>query len=122
LITNRLKYVYGEAGFKYGIDLWVGSQAEKPLIGANIGPTLACIMGMTFSDVRNGDRFWWQNPGIFTADQQASLATIKLSKVICDNADNISTIKRNVFVSGGQPVRCSGLPSLNLSLWKDNTC
>ena len=122
LITNRLKYVYGEDGFKYGIDLWVGSQAERHLVGANIGPTLACIMGMTFSNVRNGDRFWWQNPGIFTADQRASLATIKFSKVICDNADNISTIKRNVFVAGGQPVRCSRLSSLDLTLWKDNTC
>jgi len=63
-------------------------------------------MGMTFSNLRNGDRFWWQNPGIFTADQRASLAKIRFSKVICNNADNIRTIKRNVFVAGGQPVRC----------------
>jgi len=121
-VRNRLRSVYGRDGFENGIDLWVGGLAEQHLEGANIGPTFACIMGMTFSDIRNGDRFWWQNPGIFTADQRASLATIKFSKVICDNADDIPTIKRNVFLPGGQPVSCSSLPSLNLSLWKDNTC
>ena len=121
-ITRQLKSVYGTNGFENGIDLLVGSQAEQHLEGANIGPTLSCIMGMTFSDLRNGDRFWWQNPGIFTAGQRASLATIKLSKIICDNADNIPTIKREAFLPGGQPVSCDSLPGLDLSLWKDATC
>ena len=57
-IASQLKSVYGDDGFKNGIDLWVGSQAEEHLQGANIGPTQACIMGITFSSIRNGDRFW----------------------------------------------------------------
>ena len=121
-ISRQLRSVYGKDGFENGIDLWVGSQAEQHLKDANIGPTLACIMGTTFSDLRNGDRFWWQNPDTFTADQRTSLAAIKFSKVICDNADNIPNIKPNVFVPGGEPVTCDSLPSLDLSLWRDDTC
>ena len=121
-IARQLKSVYGDDGFRNGIDLWVGSQVEEHLQGANIGPTQACIMGITFSSIRDGDRFWWQNPGVFTASQRASLATLKLSKLICDQADNIPMIKRNVFLPGGQPVSCASLPSLDLSLWRDSNC
>ena len=98
------------------------SQAEEHPEGGDIGPTLACIIAMSFSNIRNGDRFWWQNPGVFTTSQWASLAAIKLSKLICDNADNIPTIRHNVFLPGGQSVSSNNLPSLDLSLWKDNTC
>ena len=121
-IATQLKSVYGDDGFENGIDLFVGSLAEEHLEGANVGPTLACIMGMSFSSIRDGDRFWWQNPGVFTASQRASLGTLRLSKLICDHADNIPMIKRSVFLPGGQPVSCNSLPSLDLSLWKDNTC
>ena len=120
LLAAKLRHVYGKDGFENGMDLWVGGLAEKHLSGANLGPMYACLMAMTFSNLRNGDRFWWQNVNVFTDDQRASLATIRLSKIICDNADNIPMIKRNVFLPGGNPVSCDSLPSLDLSLWKDN--
>ena len=122
LLAVQLRSVYGRDGFENGMDLWAGGLAEQHLEGANLGPTYACLMAMTFSNVRNGDRLWWQNLDVFTDNQQASLATIRLSKIICDNADNIPTIKRNVFLPGGQQVACDNLPSLDLSLWKDNCC
>jgi len=70
LSTNlRLRNLYGAKGFADGIDLWVGGLAERRIQGSNLGPTFACIIGKTFADLRNGDRFYWENPGVFTDNQ-----------------------------------------------------
>ena len=44
-----LRQLYGERGFREGMDLWVGGLAEERLPGAQVGPTNACILGVTFS-------------------------------------------------------------------------
>jgi len=58
---------------------------------------------------------------VFTEDQLNSLRSVKLSKVICTNADNIDIIIPKVFETGQQRQYCRNLPSLDLSLWK-NEC
>jgi len=125
-LNNMLRQVYGAVGHRDGIDLWVGMLGEDHLEGAQIGPTTACLMAFTFRDIRSGDRFWWNNSftsgGPFTEEQRVSLSGTLLSKMICDNADDIPFIKHHAFLSGGDPVDCSSLPSLDLTLWKDDSC
>ena len=116
---RRLQYLYGNSGFRTGIDLWVGGLAEKRMERSNLGPTFACIIGKTFADLRDGDRFYYENPGVFTRDQRNCISNIKLSKVICDNADDITKIIPKAFEVGQQEKDCDSLPSLNLNLWKD---
>ena len=118
----RLRELYGNEGFNKGIDLWVGGLAEKVAQGSNLGPTFSCIIGTTFGNLRDGDRFYYENPGVFTEDQRNSLSNVKFSKVICDNADDITTIVPRAFEIGQQKQSCASLSSLNLKLWKDNTC
>ena len=118
----KLRNLYGNYGFSNGIDLWVGGLAEKRMEGSNLGPTFACIIGKTFADVRNGDRFFWENPGVFTEDQKNSLSKIRFSKVICENADDITTIIPRAFETGQEARECESLASLNLSLWKEDSC
>ena len=120
--ARKLRAVYGNQAFNNGMDLYMASLAEEHLDGSNIGPTHACLLAITFNDIRAGDRFWWQNPGIFTECQRDSLATIKLSKVICDNAENIPVIRKKVFQPGGRELNCNELPALNLTHWKDDSC
>ena len=57
-----LRRVYGDYGYENGMDLWVGGLAEEKLAGSTLGPTFACIIGQTFSNLRTGDRFYWENP------------------------------------------------------------
>ena len=38
------------------IDLFSGLISEKPLSGAMVGPTLACIVGLQFRHLRQCDR------------------------------------------------------------------
>ena len=117
----RLKDLYGSR-FNDGIDLWVGGLAEKRLSGSNLGATFSCVIGKTFADIRDGDRFYFENPGVFTDAQRKSLSNIKFSKVICDNGDGITKIIPRAFETGQIEQDCSRLSSLNLSLWKDKSC
>ena len=120
--TERtLREVYGPTGFEEGIDLWVGGLSEKRLAGAHLGPTFACILAITFTRARDGDRFWYQNPRVFRSWQRRELQKATLAKVVCTNGDDIPTIQKNVFGDGPR-VSCSSIPEINLLFWRDNTC
>ena len=119
---QMLMELYGEEGFREGIDLWVGGLAEKKLQTAQVGPTFACILGLTFSRLRDGDRFWYENNFVFTPGQRFQIKRTSLAKVLCTNADNIPEIQRSVFKIGGKRVRCSSIPGINLWRWWDPKC
>ena len=117
-----LKDLYRASGFADGIDLWVGRLAEKRIEGSNLGPTFACIIGKTFANICDGDRLFWENPGVFTENQRYALGNVRFSKVICENADDITTIIPRAFATGQKQQDCKSLPSLDLNLWKDGSC
>lgn len=120
--VTKLKDLYGSKGFEEGIDLWVGGLAEGRLPGAQVGPTFACIFGITFSRLRDGDRYFYENPYVFTPYQRHELKKTTLAKVICNNADNIPKVQRSVFRVGGERVDCSKIPEINLRKWRDRKC
>ena len=67
-------------------------------------------------------RFWWQNNGVFSKQQQQALARISLPRIICDNTGITVVSKNNIFMSNRFPrdfVQCSRLPALDLSPWKE---
>ena len=119
---NLLQWLYGEEGFRDGIDLWVGGLAEGRLEGAQLGPTFACILGITFSHVRDGDRFWFEAQFQFSEAQRRELKKASLGRVVCDNADNITRVSRDVFRSDMVRVPCTKIPEVDLQLWKDYSC
>jgi hypothetical protein len=46
------------------IDIFAGGMAESPRqgTGANIGPTMSCLLANQFRDIKDGDRYWYENP------------------------------------------------------------
>ena len=104
------------------VDLFVGGLAEEPLPGGLIGAVFACIFKHTFSAVRDGDRFYYENLdlGIFTSSQIEEIENASLSRVICDNSD-IMEIQQNAFMANQDRVSCSEIPSMNLSKWENIT-
>ncbi|CAG0890251.1 unnamed protein product [Darwinula stevensoni] len=78
------------------IDLWSAGISERPLPGAMVGPTLACLIGLQFRDLRLGDRFWYENsgwPSSFTIEQLNEIRKIKLSRIVCDTSDDMHEVQ-----------------------------
>ncbi|XP_065318868.1 peroxidasin homolog pxn-2-like [Gordionus sp. m RMFG-2023] len=109
------------------MDLFPLGLSEFPLKGAMLGPTFACILGIQFKALKFGDSFWYENirpRRVFTRDQLKEIRKISLAKIICQNADDIPMIPRNIFLlvdSFRNPfIDCSRLASTDLSKWRVN--
>ena len=122
-VDQQLRDVYGEDGYRDGMDLWVGGLSEQELSDSSpLGPTFACIIGQTYSNLRDGDRFYWENPSMFNNAQRESLSQMTMSQLICVNADNIPYIRSNAFTFGGGQFICNSFPSVDYTLWRDIGC
>ncbi|CAJ0588530.1 unnamed protein product [Cylicocyclus nassatus] len=125
-VRNRLRQLYGHPA---NIDLWVGGIAEKRLPDALFGPTFACIIGDQFRRLRDGDRFWYENDGVFTKLQLQQIKKASLARLLCDNGDNIDRVQPNVFFYPGNSTKfygkCENIPEINLNMWMnccDSSC
>ena len=113
----RLLQMYGSLDT---VDLWVGGLAEKRLPGSLVGATFACIIANAFAALRDGDRFYYENSdqtALFTAEQRVEIEKTSLSRIICDNADNIQEIQPNAFLLGSR-TNCSEIPEVDLRAWQ----
>ncbi|RNA39523.1 Dual oxidase 2 [Brachionus plicatilis] len=108
------------------VDLYPGSILEEKI--SNLGlvsSTFACIIKRQFADLKNGDRFYYENgpsvnPSAFTLDQLAEIKKVTLSGLICSNYD-ISSLPQRVFflpTFENPKVSCDNLKNqINLDLW-----
>lgn len=117
-IRSHLQALYSHPD---NIDLFVGGISETPLPGSKVGPTFQCLIVDQFKRTRAGDRFWYENPGVFTADQLTQLKQVTLARVICDNGDNIDRIQKDVFINTKRKdyVSCDDIPKIDLKMWAD---
>ncbi|MCP9261233.1 Bardet-Biedl syndrome 1 protein [Dirofilaria immitis] len=114
-IRLKLQLMYGTPD---KVDLFVGGLLEDPVQGGFIGPTFACIIGPQFKRTRDGDRFYYENPGIFTQDQLIEIRKSSFSRLLCDNGDNINDVPRKAFRIG-QMTSCTQIPEMDLIKWKE---
>ncbi|RXG59821.1 Peroxidasin-like protein, partial [Armadillidium vulgare] len=75
----------------HDIDLFPAGIAEYEVPGGLVGPTFACIIAEHFSNLKFGDRFWFQKSGVFTSNQVSTIRETRLSTLIClyTNVDKI---------------------------------
>ena len=102
------------------VELWLAGIAEAPASGATVGPTLQCILRNEFTRLRDGDRFYYGNPGVFTPSQLNEIRKTSLSRLYCDNVHGIVSIQRNAFKSARDEVRpsCDQIEGIELCQWK----
>ncbi|XP_076326347.1 peroxidase-like isoform X1 [Tachypleus tridentatus] len=110
------------------IDLWSAGISEYHLPNAVVGPTFACLIAEHFANIRQGDRFWYENgdwPSSFTPEQLQEIRKVQLCRVLCENADDMSTIQLDAMLvahpQGNPRVNClsNDIPHLDLSKWAD---
>uniref|UniRef100_A0A1B6E548 Uncharacterized protein n=2 Tax=Clastoptera arizonana TaxID=38151 RepID=A0A1B6E548_9HEMI len=117
-VRDKLQQLYGHPG---NIDIWVGGILEDQIDGARVGATFRCLLVDQFKRMRDGDRFWYENPSTFKPEQLTQIKQSSLGRILCDNGDNITNITNDVFIlpSRQQPnfVNCDDLPTLDLRFW-----
>lgn len=95
--------------------------------GGRIGPTFGCIIAEQFGRLRRGDRFWHENKPdpakntdntAFTPCQLRELRKIRISKVLCDNSDDIPALVKFAFLQSDIRVDCDKLPEPNLNVFR----
>ncbi|XP_043235689.1 peroxidase-like [Amphibalanus amphitrite] len=109
------------------VDLYVGGLLERPLEGAAVGPTFACLLTDQFVRLKAGDRFWYESgdPSIrFTPDQLQEIRKANLARVLCDTSDDIRRVQERPMLlpsedNKPQPCGSVALPVLDLGYWEE---
>ncbi|XP_076433768.1 lactoperoxidase-like [Peromyscus maniculatus bairdii] len=100
VLAKKLLDLYGTPD---NIDIWLGAIAEPLVHRGRVGPLLTCLLGWQFQRIRDGDRFWWENPGVFTEKQRDSLQKVSFSRLVCDNTA-INKVPLNPFQANSYPM------------------
>ncbi|KAK2837242.1 hypothetical protein Q5P01_014454 [Channa striata] len=119
VLAKNLMDLYGTPD---NIDVWLGGVAEPFVPGGRVGPLFGCLISKQFARIRQGDRLWWENDGVFTAAQRSSLAQTSFARIICDNT-GITEVPQNPFLFRPREsgyTRCNNIPAFDLRPWKDN--
>ncbi|XP_066442244.1 peroxidasin homolog [Eleutherodactylus coqui] len=118
-IREKLRSLYGTPK---NVDLFPALIVEDLIPGSRLGPTLMCLLVTQFKRLRDGDRFWYNNPGVFTPAQLAQIKQTSLARILCDNGDNIRHVQRDVFLVAPFPhgmQRCEDIPGVDLHFWQE---
>ena len=124
-IRNRVTFVnfLRLHGSVENADLWLAGLAERRLSRDGLlGATFTCIFALTFNGLREGDRFFWLNPGVFTRNQRNSINKHSIARVICDNSDGITSIQPDAFLANQDRVDCSSLGGIDFTLFVEKVC
>ena len=97
---------------------------ETP-VNALVGPTIACILEKQFTDLKTGDRFYYENGPSATAFTQEQLNEIRKSSIsglICNNLKP-RDIQPNGFLMPGASLRnqrtsCQRILRMDLNKWR----
>ena len=118
-VIRELRRLYGHPD---NIDVWVGGLLEPPLPNARVGETVQCLLLDQFRRSRQGDRFWYENPANFRADQLAQIKQTSLARILCHNGDQINKVFPNVFKYQSQLTDCRDIPQMSLLPWFEGQC
>lgn len=123
--AKRISFAYRSV---HDIDLFVGGISERPVVGGIVGPTFACIIAQQFSNLRKGDRFWYENsnlPNSFTLSQLNSIRGVSFSQILCRSLGG-GTLQPHIFlpheIKGNERILCGlgPLAPIDLRPWLDN--
>uniref|UniRef100_F6TPL8 Sushi domain-containing protein n=1 Tax=Ciona intestinalis TaxID=7719 RepID=F6TPL8_CIOIN len=117
-IRDKLEALYGHPG---NIDLWLAGLSEDLMDGSRGGPVFTCLLARQFKFLRNGDRFYYENPNVFTPNQVTALNRLSFARVLCDNS-GLTRVQPDLFMlrDTSQFVDCANIPNLDLSQWRED--
>lgn len=120
-VLTKLNELYGHPG---NIDVFVGGVLEDVVDGGRVGPLFQCLLLEQFKRLREGDRFYYENTGVFESAQLHELKKYSLSHILCKDGDNITKVTKNPFIlpeKQGGFIDCSELTPIDLGPWMQRT-
>lgn len=105
------------------LDLWVGLLAEDPMPDALFGPTLMKILKDQFQALRDGDRFYYLNDPLLSAEDKQEIHETRLVDIVTRNT-NIEVMQENLFVAMPHEMLClteEAASTIQGSIWTENT-
>lgn len=93
-LQQSLRDAYGDVS---KVDLWIGGLAETPLSdqGSQLGELFQVIIVKQFTDLRDGDRFWYEN--YLPENELDRVSGVTLASVIRNNTAIGNELPDNVF-------------------------
>lgn len=110
---NSSSQVFGALHELYGdinnIDPWIGFVAEQPANPQTVlGPTLQRILQVQFTALRDGDRFYYENDPVLTAEEKEIIRNTKLRDIIVRNS-GLPMLQDNVFKATPHSEICNNM-------------
>lgn len=113
----KLRNVYADVR---DVDLFVGGIHETPANGGLVGKTFGCIIDKQFTDLKKGDRLYFENgpsSTSFSTQQLDEIRKVSMSSLICKNY-GLLAIQPKAFKmpdSGNSRVPCNSITGLNIN-------
>lgn len=77
-------------------DLWVGGISEDHQTGSQLGETFHAVWVQQFTNLRDGDRFWFEIDPFFTSQEISGIRNTRLSDIIRRNSS--ARVQDDVFL------------------------
>lgn len=94
-LQAKLEDAYGDVD---SIELWIGLLSEDHLANSSVGETMQRIISDQFENLRDGDRFWYEN--IYSGRELRELQNTTLGDIIERNTE-VEGLQDNVFFDAG---------------------
>ena len=104
--ASSLSNIYREID---DLDPWVGMLSEEPDAPSIAGESMTAILAAQFTELRDGDRFWFENDPAFSREEIARLKLTRLSDIILRNT-SIADFPADVFHVEGTSVTVGVVP------------
>ncbi len=97
--------ILAQGGFAGDIDPFVGGMAEDHVPGSDMGPLFTTIIAKQFSNLENGDQYFYLNESFTPAEQAILNQGSTLAQIITTNT-GVTNLQANVFYA--QPLTIVG--------------
>lgn len=107
------------------VDLLLGGILETPTQQGIAGPTFVCLLREQFINLRNSDRFWYENdipPSSLSAAQLTEIRKVSLAGILCANT-GVSKMQPKALIQEDPylniKISCEQHSPLDLTQWKE---
>ncbi|MBK7410616.1 MAG: hypothetical protein IPJ40_22690 [Saprospirales bacterium] len=110
--ASSLQTLYGDPN---NVDLWVGLLAEDPMPNSVFGQTLFTLLRLQFTNLRDGDRFYYKNDPAISPQDLALIEATTMQDIVLRNTE-IPVLQEAVFLAEPHELLCqSNEPAVPIS-------